>query len=93
MSKGSKIIHVRVSDEMESAVLHAMAMQNDSSLFTPQDFSSWVRDAIQRRLNDITRKREKRKAKRSGLDAAGLAVVGSSAATRPADDALQSPPD
>ena len=60
MSKGSKIIRVRVSDGMMAQIAEDLSRKNRQSQYGGMDLSWWLRDAIREKLSHGRRSREKR---------------------------------
>lgn len=60
MSKGSKIVPVRIPDEMLAEMESAVASQNFHTKGEPLTVSGWIRQCVERELRDRRRKRRNR---------------------------------
>lgn len=63
MSKGNRMIGVRVSDEEYQELLAQLAMTNKTTWGEPYTLSAWVRTAIREKLAKMARGRKPRKKK------------------------------
>lgn len=59
MSRGSKIVHVRLSQETIASIIDAVDSANQSRRGAPYDFSAWVRAAIAEKLSHLKRSRRR----------------------------------
>lgn len=58
MSKGTKIIALRLDDETQDLIKEECAKSRQTSKDVPYSVSSWIRHAIQEKLNKLRRGRQ-----------------------------------
>lgn len=60
MSRGSKVVHVRLDDARLKAVQSAIDSANHHTRDVPYDLSAWIRQAIDDKLAHLVRSRRPR---------------------------------
>ena len=63
MSAGNRITLVRLSEPMEAEIYAALRAANITRRLEPYDKSSWIRAAIQEKLNHLKRSKAKKRSK------------------------------
>jgi hypothetical protein len=78
MSKGSRIVGIRVEADLEAAIETAIASANYHSRIEPHTLSSWIKAAIREKLAHIQRSKRKGK-KNDGANARNAERAGNNA--------------
>ena len=60
MSKGSRIVPIRIPAELESRILIAIDVRNKHSSEEPFSMSEWIRKAIMEKLDHLERSKKKK---------------------------------
>lgn len=59
MSKGSKIVPIRIPDELMKSIGEELKSRKDAGALRPISFSAWVRQAIKEKIAHAKRSRGK----------------------------------